>query len=99
MSNDYTFLTEGLAELLDKYTDDDVLQDLSLWESDDLLAMIAIIDDALELHGDDIDLDRLRDMALLEEEEADMSIVTEYLDEVYPDPLDELLDAEAEFDG
>lgn len=102
MSNDYTDLTDLLAELVEKYYATGNLLDLDSWETDDLLIMAAIIQQALELRLDDNELDRVREMASREEDEADLLPYEEYLDlgenDVIRDESEDRADIEADYE-
>ena len=92
MSNDYTDLTEIFAELLDKYTVDDILVDLDAWDTDDLVTLSEVCVQVLDLRLDDMDLERQRQLAFEDEEEVPFDEYEEDsaqrdLEAEYDDPL------------
>ena len=102
MSNDYTDLTDMLVEVLELYTPEVDLVDLDAWDTDDLRLVHEIFVQALELRLDDGELDRMREMASREEDEADLLPYEEYLDlgenDVIRDESEDRADIEADYE-
>ena len=89
MRIDIVDMTDRIRDLIDYYTDKEILLDLDAWNSDDLREMIALLTKVLRDRGDETTLDDIYDDSF--EDWVERQIDQELADQMVEEAWDEYI--------